>query len=145
MLRASKLILKYTLNNSKPCSSLFVQRSSVTSDRICPPSTTRHSALFDHRNYNTTAAYKLSNNEAQTGQRTKTELVSENWIKSNYTLETRDDDHIIGRTNKNKRVQQHEEEFVPPQMPRLYERLSKSSIQLGTSHPPRISWRRLIN
>lgn len=73
----------------------------------------------------------MNNNDPQTRPRTKTELVSENWIKSNYTLETRDDDHIIGRSNKSKRVQQ-QEEFVPPQMPRLYDRLSKSAIQLGT-------------
>lgn len=136
MLRASKFVLKYALNNSRPCTSLFAERSSVTSDRISPQPRTRHSAALLDRGYNTTVARKQNNNDVQPRQPTKTELVSENWIKTNYTLETRDDDHVIGRgkTNKNKRVQQQlEEEFVPPQMPRLYERLSKSAIQLGTS------------
>jgi DNA-directed RNA polymerase len=137
MLRASKFVLKYALNNSRPCTSLFAERSSVTSDRISTQPRTRHSAALLDRGYNTTVARKQNNNDVQPRQPTKTELVSENWIKTNYTLETRDDDHVIGRgkTNKNKRVQQQlEEEFVPPQMPRLYERLSKSAIQLGEDY-----------
>ena len=75
-----------------------------------------------------------SSNSTPSSHPTKSELVSEGWIKSNYTLETRDDDRILGRgPNKNKHTQ-NIEEFVPPQMPRLYERLANSSIQLGKSH-----------
>ncbi len=133
MLRASKLVLNYAINTGKTCSSLFAQRSTVTSDRICPRSTARQSGLIQ-RGYKTASKMNNSNSATvgQSSQPTKTELVSESWIKSNYTLETRDDDHVIGRGSKNKRVQNNEE-FVPPQMPRLYERLSKSSIQLGAS------------